>query len=128
MYPNDCKYTKDHEWVKVSGKKAVIGVTAFAAQQLGDVVFVQLPEVGTEVVKGKTIGVIESVKTVSDMYAPVSGKVLMKNDELGNSPELINSDAFGKGWIAEIEMSSPDEVNSLMDARAYEDHCAKSGH
>jgi glycine cleavage system H protein len=128
MNPKDCKYTKDHEWVKVIGKKATVGVTAFAAQQLGDVVFVQLPEGGSEVTKGKTIGVIESVKTVSDMYAPVSGTVTKKNDELSDSPELINSDAFGKGWIAEIEMSNPGDVNDLMDASAYEDHCAKSGH
>jgi glycine cleavage system H protein len=128
MNPTNLKYTKDHEWAKVEGKNVTIGVTEFAAKQLGDVVFVQLPEVGAKLEKGKTFGVIESVKTVSDAYSPLSGKVTKKNTNLENSPELINNDAFGQGWIITVEADNLKELDELMDATAYEAHCATCGH
>ncbi len=128
MNPKNYKYSKTHEWIRIEGKIAVVGLTQFAATQLGDVVFLQPPEPGTETQKGKGIGVVESVKTVSDIYAPVSGKVVKKNSNLENSPELVNQDPFGKGWIAEIEMFDPSEADDLLSAEAYEEHCAQAGH
>lgn len=128
MYPTNIKYTKDHEWARVNGKTVVVGISDFAAKQLGDVVFVDMPAVGENVKKGKTMGNIESVKTVSDLFSPVSGKVVKRNEALEASPELINQGPYDKGWIVEIEMDNPGDLNDLMDAKAYEDHAAHSGH
>ena len=126
--PKNCKFTKEHEWVRIEGKNAVIGISDFASKQLGDVVFVDMPKVGTMLTKGKTLGVVESVKTVSDIYAPVSGKVVKRNDQLEGEPGKVNEDPFGHGWMIEVEMQDASEVNDLMDAKAYEDHCAHCGH
>lgn len=128
MVPSNCRYTKDHEWARLEGKKVVVGVTEFAAKQLGDVVFVDVPQLNTKVEAGKTMGVIESVKTVSDVYAPVSGKVVARNEALEGDPALVNQDPFGKGWIVEIELANPAEYDRLMSPKEYEEHVAKSGH
>jgi glycine cleavage system H protein len=120
MNPPDLRYTTDHEWVRVDGDTATIGVTEFAAQQLGDVVFVDLPATGTRLDQFGTFGVVESVKAVSDLYAPVSGDVAEANPDLGAKPELINSDPFGAGWMIRVTMSDPAQVASLLDADAYE--------
>lgn len=126
--PKNCKFTKEHEWVRIEGKTAVIGISDFASKQLGDVVFVDMPKVGTKLTKGKTLGVVESVKTVSDIYAPVSGKVVKRNDQLESEPGKVNEDPFGHGWMIEIELEDASEANELMDAKAYDDHCAHCGH
>ena len=118
-YPDDLRYSKEHEWVRVEDDTATIGITSFAADELGDVVFIELPEVGATLTQFGTFGVIESVKAVSDLYAPVSGEVTEVNEGLRDAPELLNSDAFGEGWIAKVRLSDPAEVDSLMDAEAY---------
>ena len=120
MVPQDLRYTTDHEWVRVDGDIATIGVTEFAAQQLGDVVFVDLPSSGTHLDQFGTFGVVESVKAVSDLYAPVSGEVREANPDLSAKPELINSDPFGAGWMLRVAMSDAAQVASLLDADAYE--------
>ncbi len=119
MAPADLRYTKDHEWVKVEGDTATIGVTDFAASQLGDVVFVDLPPVGRSVDQFATFGVVESVKAVSDLYAPVSGEVLEVNGDLSGTPELVNSDPFGGGWMIRIRLADPAQIDGLLDAAAY---------
>jgi glycine cleavage system H protein len=118
-YPDDLRYSKEHEWVRVEDDIATIGITSFAADELGDVVFVELPEVGAALSQFGTFGVVESVKAVSDLYSPVSGEVTEINEALRDAPELLNSDAFGQGWIARIRLSKPGEVDGLMDAEAY---------
>jgi glycine cleavage system H protein len=118
-YPEDLRYSKEHEWVRVDGSQATIGITSFAADELGDIVFLELPEVGAELSQFASFGVVESVKAVSDLYAPASGRVVEVNERLRESPELLNSDAFGDGWIARVELSDPDELDNLMDAAAY---------
>jgi glycine cleavage system H protein len=118
--PKDLRYTNEHEWVKVDGAKAVVGITHFAQDQLGDVVFVEVPTVGAELEKENTFGVVESVKTVSDLYAPVSGKVAAVNKDLEANPELVNQDPYGKGWMIEIELSDPSQSNGLLSADDYE--------
>ncbi len=120
MYPDDLHYSKDHEWVRVEGSRATIGITNFAADELGDIVFVELPEPGTKVAQFASFGVVESVKAVSDLYAPVSGEVAEINEALREKPELVNADPFGEGWMLKVELSSPDEVEQLMDAVAYQ--------
>ena len=120
-YPDDLRYSKEHEWVHLDGSRATIGITSFAADELGDVVFVELPEVGVALSQFATFGVVESVKAVSDLYAPVSGEVVEVNEALRDSPELLNSDAFGEGWIAKVELSDTAELDGLMDAAAYAD-------
>ncbi|MCL4439552.1 MAG: glycine cleavage system protein GcvH [Firmicutes bacterium] len=117
--PKDLKYTKDHEWVRVEGNKAVIGITDTAQSLLGDVVFVELPEVGAEYSAHDSVASIESVKAVSDIFTPVGGKVVEVNFELENSPDVVNKSAFGDGWIAVIEMSDPSELDSLMSVEEY---------
>jgi glycine cleavage system H protein len=117
----DLRYTKEHEWVRVEGDLAVVGITDFAASQLGDIVFVELPEVGRSVSQFSAAGVIESVKAVSDLFAPVSGDVVETNAELAASPELVNSDPFGKGWMLRIRMTDAGQVERLLDKAAYED-------
>lgn len=120
MYPSDFNYTKDHEWVKIEGDKATIGITDFAQKQLGDVVYVELPKVGTHLNVHQSIGVIESVKAVSDIYSPISGEVIQVNEDLSNSPELINQDPHGKGWIIRVKVENKTDVEKLMTAADYE--------
>jgi glycine cleavage system H protein len=118
-FPENLKYTEDHEWVALDGNIATIGITDHAQSELGDIVYIDIDEDLGEVNKGDTIGTIEAVKTVSDMFAPVSGKVIEINPELNDAPEIINSDPYGKGWFLKIEISNPDEINDLLDANAY---------
>lgn len=125
-YPANYRYTKEHEWVEVQGDVAAIGITDYAQNELGDVVFVELPKVGTKIETGKTFGTVESVKAVSDIYAPVSGEVTEANDVLHNTPEKINSDPHGAGWLIKIKLSNASEVAGLMDAAAYEAYIAQS--
>ena len=120
MVPSDLRYTKDHEWVRVEGDTATIGVTDFAANQLGDVVFVDLPEVGRKVDQFATFGVVESVKAVSDLYAPVSGEVVAVNGDLGSKPELVNSDPFGGGWMIRVKVGDAAQLGELLDAAGYD--------
>lgn len=117
--PADLAYSSDHEWIRRSGGTVTIGITDYAQDALGDVVFVQVPSVGTTVTKGQSFSEVESTKSVSDIYAPVSGKVTAVNDALGNTPELVNSDPYGEGWICEIEMSNDTELGDLLDAAGY---------
>ncbi len=127
-YPTDLKYTKSHEWVRVTGKEAVCGITSFAQHELGDIVFVELPEAGTKIGQLAKFGVVESVKAVSDLFAPVSGKVARVNDALTGAPELVNRDCYGAGWMIAVAMSNPKELDNLMDAEAYRAHIAGGGH
>jgi glycine cleavage system H protein len=120
MVPQDLCYTKEHEWVRVDGEMATIGITDYAAEQLGDVVFVELPEIGRTVAQFAAIGVIESVKAVSDLFAPVAGEVVESNAELTSAPELLNSDPYGKGWMLRIKVADAGQVAGLLDAAAYE--------
>ena len=120
MVPSDLRYTKDHEWVRVDGDTATIGVTDFAANQLGDVVFVDLPAVGKAVKQFATFGVVESVKAVSDLYAPLSGEVVEVNGDLGAKPELVNSDPFGDGWMIRVKVGDAAQIGELLDAAGYE--------
>jgi glycine cleavage system H protein len=120
MVPRDLRYTKDHEWVKVDGDVATIGVTDYAANQLGDVVFVDLPAVGKTVDQFATFGVVESVKAVSDLYAPVAGEVTDVNAELAAKPELVNADPFGAGWMIRVKVADAAQLSGLLDAAGYE--------
>lgn len=113
-------YSKEHEWVRIEGNKAFIGITDFAQDQLGDVVFVELPEIGAALATGDGLGTIESVKAVSDIYTPLAGVVLEVNAELEDAPQLVNEDAYGKGWIAVLELQDVEETKNLLDAAAYE--------
>lgn len=118
--PDDLKYTREHEWLLVEGKVATVGITDYAQEQLGDVVFVELPAVGDKVTKDEAMGVIESVKAVSDVYAPVSGTVIEVNDDLPDSTEMINEDPYGDGWMVKIELSDPTDVDDLLNSTEYE--------
>ena len=117
--PADLHYTSDHEWIRLSGKTAVVGITEFAQGELGDIVFVEIETVGTHLDKGITFGTIEAVKTVSDLFMPVSGKVTDMNVQINDSPDLINKDPYGDGWLIKMEVDDPAQINQLMDARAY---------
>jgi glycine cleavage system H protein len=119
LLPNDLKYTTEHEWVKVQGDRVIVGITDYAQAELGDVVFVDLPSVGDKVTAKSPIGTIESVKAVSEIYAPISGEIMETNDDLEHSPELINQDPYGKGWVAIIEPFDPKELNNLLTHTAY---------
>jgi glycine cleavage system H protein len=120
VIPDDLKYTNEHEWVARTGEDTVrVGITDYAQQQLGDIVFVQLPPVGETTGRGDSLGEVESTKNVSDIYAPLSGEVVAANDELDEQPELINSDPYGKGWIAELRLDDPAELDDLLDADDY---------
>ena len=121
--PNDLLYTIEHEWMRLKDNRATIGITDFAQGQLGDVVFVELPTEGTKLTKRNTFGVVESVKTVSDVYAPVSGKVVAVNKDLESQPELVNSDPYGKGWMIEIEFSNSNPEQNLLDSGQYAEQC-----
>jgi len=123
-YPSDLRYTKEHEWVKPDGKGAAIGITNHAQELLGDIVFVELPKVGTEITAGKPFGSVESVKAVSDVYAPISGTVTEVNSELASSPEKINQDAHS-AWMVKIALKNPAELNSLLSAADYEKFVAE---
>jgi len=118
--PEDLRYTKDHEWLRAEGDRWRVGITKFAGTQLGDVVMVELPKVGDTVERGAPIGTVESVKAVSEIYAPISGKVAAVNDELQNSPELVNTDPYGEGWMVELEPSNRAELDELLTAGAYD--------
>lgn len=119
-YPGNYKYTKEHEWLDVDGDQGRIGITDHAQHELGDIVFVDLPKPGSKVTKGHSFGSVESVKAVSDIYAPVSGEVLEANDLLSKSPEKLNEDPHGAAWLIKVKLSAPDEAGGLMDAAAYE--------
>lgn len=125
-YPGDFKYTKEHEWIKAEGNSATIGITAYAQESLGDIVFVDLPKSGAEITAGKTFGSVESVKAVSDLYAPASGTVTAVNADLATAPEKINKDAHS-AWMIKITLKNPGELNSLMSAADYEKFVAEEG-
>lgn len=120
--PAELKYSKDHEWVRIEGNRAYVGITDFAQDELGDIVFVELPESGTMIEVNQTFGTVESVKTVSDLFAPISGKVVEVNSLLVDSPEQVNSSPYGEGWMIVIEMSHPTELSALLNAEAYQQH------
>jgi len=126
--PPELRYTREHEWAKVEGDRARIGITAFAQEQLGDVVFVELPKVGARVSAMKTFGVVESVKAVSDLFAPLSGEIVEINADLAKKPELVNSDPYGQGWMLVVKLADPKEVDALMSAADYEQLIAAAGH
>jgi glycine cleavage system H protein len=119
--PENLKYTKDHEWAKIEGDVAIIGITDYAQGELGDVVFVELPEVGTTLNAGDTFGTIEAVKAVADLYAPLSGEVVEINPELESTPEKVNQDPYGEGWMIKVKLSNPAEADDLMDAEKYKE-------
>ncbi len=120
MYPEGLKYAKTHEWLKVEDNEGRVGITYYAQDRLGDITFVELPQVGAELTKGKSFGTVESFKAVSEFYAPVSGKVIQVNRELRNNPELINQDPYGQGWILVVEIASPAEMEELLSPGDYE--------
>jgi len=119
--PDELKYTKDHEWIKVEGDTATIGVTDFAQNELGDIVYIEVNTVGESLEQEETFGTIEAVKTVSDLFMPVSGEVVEFNDNLESNPEIVNKDPYGDGWIVKIKITNTDELNDLLDAAAYKD-------
>jgi len=125
-FPKDYRYTREHEWIQVDGNQATIGITDYAQNSLGDIVFVELPKVGDELTAGKTFGSVESVKAVSDLYAPASGKVVAVNESLATAPEKINSDAHGS-WMLRIQLSSAGEVNKLLSADDYDKYVKEEG-
>ena len=119
--PTDLRYTRDHEWVRVDGGEATVGITQYAADQLGDIVFVELPDEGRDLEEAKALGVVESVKAVSDLFAPLTGTVTSTNDALAANPELVNSDPYGDGWMIKIRLSDTSEMDDLLDGPAYDD-------
>jgi glycine cleavage system H protein len=120
MYPQDCRYTKDHEWIQVEGGRGRVGITDYAQKQLGDVVFLELPEVGRALKAGEQFGTVESVKAVSELYSPVGGEVVEVNTALAAKPEKINKDPHGEAWMIVLKIAEPSEVGALLDAAAYE--------
>jgi glycine cleavage system H protein len=120
MYPTDYRYTSEHEWIKVSGDTGTIGITDYAQHELGDVVYVELPPAGTKVTAGQLFATIESVKAVSEIYAPMSGEVIEANSTLSNAPETVNADPHGAAWLIKIKLADPAELSKLMDAAAYQ--------
>src|SRR5690242_7953633 len=125
-YPSDFKYTKEHEWIKANGNSATVGITHYAQESLGDIVFVELPKVGAEITSGKTFGTVESVKAVSDLYAPASGTVTEVNNELATAPEKVNQDAHS-AWMIKIALKDPSELNGLLSAADYEKFVSEEG-
>lgn len=119
MVPSDLKYTSEHEWIRVEGDRATVGITDYAQKELGDVVYVDLPAVGEKIKAKAEMGSVESVKAVSDIYAPLTGEIMAVNEELQFNPELVNQDPYGKGWIAEIEIANPEELQKLLTAEEY---------
>lgn len=126
--PDNLKYTKTHEWVKIEGDIAITGITDFAQQELSDIVFVEINALGREVKAGDAVGTIEAVKAVADLYAPVSGKVIEANEAVSSSPDTVNKDPYGAGWLTRIRFTSPDELSGLLDAGAYAELVRKSAH
>ncbi len=118
-FPSDLKYTKEHEWVRVEGDVATIGITEFAQSELGDIVFIDINTVGDSIGQDEIFGAVEAVKTVSDLFMPISGEVLEKNDDLDSSPESVNSDPYGAGWMIKVKMSNPSETDGLLSAETY---------
>ena len=127
MYPTNLRYTKEHEWVRVDAGTGVVGITDHAQSELGDIVYVDLPKVGALVEQGKTLGSVESVKAVSDIYAPVSGEVTEVNETLAATPEKLNEDPHGAAWLVKIKLSAPDEVNRLLSAEDYQKYVGAEG-
>jgi glycine cleavage system H protein len=127
MYPSDYRYTKEHEWIKVSGATGTIGITDYAQHELGDVVFVEMPAVGTKITAGQVFGTVESVKAVSEIFAPVSGEVTEANATLTTAPETLNSDPHGAAWLIKIKLDNPAEVSGLMDGAAYQAFISEKG-
>jgi glycine cleavage system H protein len=125
--PDDLRYTKEHEWVRVSGRIATIGISDHAQDRLGDVVYIELPKEGDEVKKDEAFGVIESVKAVSDLFSPVNGRIVEVNDPLLDSPGIVNDDPYEEGWMIKVQMSDPSDVEELMSAEEYEEFVAESG-
>jgi glycine cleavage system H protein len=117
--PDNLKYTKDHEWIRLDGKFGWIGITDYAQGELGDIVYIDIPAVGTAIVQGKSFGTIEAVKAVSDLYAPVSGEIVETNPELQAHPEVVNKDPYGKGWMVKVALSDSGQLNALLEAQAY---------
>ena len=126
--PADLRYTKEHEWIRVEGELGSIGITDFAQDALGDVVFVELPALGARLAQGATFGVVESNKSVSDLFAPIAGEVVAVNERLVERPELVNESPYGDGWIIRIRLAAPGELSGLLDAAAYEAHVASEQH
>jgi len=118
-YPSELKYTEEHEWVKVDGDTVTVGITSYAAEELGDIVFVDMPGAGATVAKGDTFGTIESVKTVADLFAPVSGEIVAANQVLEDTPETVGEDPYGAGWIIKIKMSDPADLDALLSSEDY---------
>jgi glycine cleavage system H protein len=125
MYPEDLQYTKQHEWIRLSGDAGVVGITDYAQKQLGDIVYVDLPRVGTKVEASKVMGSVESVKAVSDIYSPLSGEIMEINDALATAPEKLNESPHGDGWLVKIRLSAPNEVQALLSAADYEKYVAE---
>ncbi len=126
MIPADLRYTKEHEWVRVDGDTATVGITDYAAEQLGDVVFVELPDPGRDLEQFAAFGVVESVKAVSDLFAPITGEVVARNDALADRPELVNGDPYGEGWMVRVRLADADQLAELLDAAAYEELTAEA--
>ncbi|HSE93340.1 MAG TPA: glycine cleavage system protein GcvH [Methylomirabilota bacterium] len=126
--PGDLRYTREHEWAKKDGANVRVGITHFAQEQLGDVVFVELPKAGARVTSHQSFGVVESVKAVSDLFAPLTGEVVEVNAELPKAPELVNRDPYGKGWMIVLKPANPGEWEQLLSAEQYEEHIAQAGH
>jgi glycine cleavage system H protein len=126
MYPDDLKYTREHEWARAEGDRVTVGITDYAQEALGDIVYVDIPPVGTAVSGGEAFGEVESTKSVSDLYSPVSGTVVERNQELDKSPELINSDPYGQGWLVVVQMTDTEELDQLMEADAYAEMVAEA--
>ena len=127
-FPEELRYTKEHEWARLDGDRVTVGITDFAQEELGDVVYVELPQIGRTVETSGTFGVVESVKAASDVYAPLAGEVTGSNDALADSPETVNQDPFGAGWLMKLKPANPADLDQLMDAAAYEAHVAAEDH
>ena len=123
-FPEGLRYSREHEWARLSGERVRVGITSYAQDALGDIVFVMLPKVGAEVTAGQALGEVESTKSVSDVFAPVSGTIVARNETVEGSPELINSDPYGDGWLVEIQVSDPSALGELLDAQGYAEHVA----
>jgi glycine cleavage system H protein len=121
MIPPDLRYTKEHEWIRVEGDEATVGITDFAAEQLGDIVFVELPEPGAALDQFATFGVVESVKAVSDLFAPIGGEIVERNETLADQPELVNQDPYGAGWMVRVRVADAEQLAELLDATAYDE-------
>jgi glycine cleavage system H protein len=128
MIPSDLRYHKEHEWVRMTGAQATIGISHFAQDALGDIVFIDLPKVGAKITAGQQIGEVESTKTTSTIYTPVSGTIVKINADLKDHPEVVNSDPYGKGWMVAVDLSTPAEVEQLMTAAQYQDFLSKQKH